>query len=345
MNKKLLAVAVGAAMIAGATAATAGEAELYGKIHMSIDSMDNGASGAAGDDGIFVSSNSSRLGIKGSEDLGNGLSAIYKYEMQTDYSSQKIAGNRNAYLGLKGGFGQVIAGRHDMPFKTVGRKFDLFGDTIGDNRAITRLKIGGDDWADRRDNVVMYSGTFGAVSLDVALGQEESTDKGADNALGLTYKEGPIKVMFAHESHGKGNLTSGTKDSTGDVLAGAYSMGNMMFAAGYMTIGNLDGSDVDVNGYTLAASMKSGANTFKFQWTNGEADCTGCTKTAANQLSLGVDHAFSKNTTGYLVYSQIDNEDNVDFNFSDTGHDATVTASPNDGDSPSGFSLGLVHKF
>ena len=116
MNKKLLAIAVGAAMIAGATAATAGEAELYGKIHMSIDSMDNDVAddpltvANESQDGIFVSSNSSRLGIKGSEDLGNGLSVVYKYEMQTDYSSVKLDGSRNAYAGLKGGFGQVELG-------------------------------------------------------------------------------------------------------------------------------------------------------------------------------------------------------------------------------------------
>jgi len=336
MNKKLLAVAVGAAMIAGASAATAGEAELYGKIHMSIDSMDNGASGVDKSDGIFVSSNSSRLGIKGSEDLGNGMSVVYKYEMQTDYSSVKLDGSRNAYAGLKGGFGQVIAGRHDMPFKNVGRKFDLFGDTIGDNRAITRLKVGGDDWADRRNDLVMYSGNFGAVSLDVALGQEENTDKGSDMGLDLFYKQGPITVAFVHETHGKGNLTLGTKDSSGDMLAGSYSMGNMMFAAGYLSIGNLGGaSDLDVTGWTLAASMKSGANKFKLQYTNGEADCTGCTGTDGSILALGVDHAFSKSTTGYLMYAAIDNGNNIDFSFSDTGHDATVTASPNDGDSPS----------
>jgi predicted porin len=171
MNKKLLAIAVGAAMVAGATAATAGdEPTFYAKIHMSIDSMDNGGTGDAAD-GIFVSSNSSRFGFKGAADLDGGLKAVYKYEISTDYTGG-LAGNRNAYLGLKGGFGQIIAGRHDMPFKTVGRKFDLFGDTIGDNRAVTRLgsKLdfggglkSGDDWADRKSDVIMYTNKIGAV--------------------------------------------------------------------------------------------------------------------------------------------------------------------------------------
>ena len=356
MNKKLLAMAVGAALVAGATAATAGdEPTFYGKIHMSIDSMDNDATlDADAQDGIFVSSNSSRLGIKGAVDLDGGLKAVYKYEMSTDYSSagkasadkQGLNGNRNAYLGLKGGFGQVIAGRHDMPFKTVGRKFDLFGDTIGDNRAITRVKVDGDDWADRRDNVVMYTNKFGAVGVKIALGQEENTDKGGDTGIGIDYKQGPIKVMFANETHGKGNLTGGTKDSTGNMIAGSYGMGNMTFAAGYMAISDVTGAaGVDVSGYTLAAAMKSGMNTFKFQYTGAEIDCTGCTKTAGTLLALGVDHKLGKNTTAYAVYAAISNDDNVGFGFGDTGHAGTVGDSTSDGDSPSGFSLGMIHKF
>ena len=356
MNKKLLAMAVGAALVAGATAATAGdEPTFYGKIHMSIDSMDNDATLAAdAQDGIFVSSNSSRLGIKGAVDLDGGLKAVYKYEMSTDYSSagkasadkQGLNGNRNAYLGLKGGFGQIIAGRHDMPFKTVGRKHDLFGDTIGDSRAIMRVKDSGDDFADRRDNVVMYTNTFGAVGVKVALGQEEGTDDAGDTGIGITFKQGPMKVMFANETHGTANLTGGTKDSTGNILAGSYKMGNMTFLAGYMAISDATGAaGVDVTGYTLAGVMKSGMNSFKLQYTGAEVDATGLTDSAASILALGVDHKLGKNTTAYAVYAAISNDDNVDFNFSDTGHAGTVGASTTGGDSPSGFSLGMIHKF
>ena len=351
MNKKLLAIAVGAAMVAAATAATAGNAPtFYGKIHLSIDSMDNDAASPNDDDGIFVSSNSSRLGIKGSEDLGGGLSAVYKYEMSTNYSNSGLAGNRNAYLGLKGGFGQVIAGRHDMPFKTIGRKHDLFGDAIGDNRAVSRLKFDGDDWADRRDNVLMYTNKFGAVGLKIAYGSEESANDDnkdtADIGIGIDFKQGPLGVMFVHETHGKGNLTGGdNKESTGISLMGSYGMGNMKFLAGYSNITDVGGNDgVDHDLFTLGAAMKSGKNTFKVQYTMGEFDCTGCSDVATSIAALGVDHKFTKNTTGYAQYAVIDNDDNVDFAFSGTGHDGTVAAG-GDGDSPSGISVGMIHKF
>lgn len=366
MNKKLLAMAVGAALVAGATAATAGdEPTFYAKIHVSVDSLDNGGTGDAAD-GLFVSSNSSRFGFKGAADLDGGLKAVYKYELFTDYAtadkvdgakdklSGGILGNRNAYLGLKGGFGQIIAGRHDMPFKTVGRKHDLFGDTIGDNRAVTRLgsklDFGGgvksaDDWADRRSNVIMYTNKIGAVGVKLAYAPEEAGKDTVDTGIGIDYKQGPLKAMFAYESHGKGNLKGfGTAadvedDSTGWILAGTYKMGSATIAAGYGEITSLDGVDgADGDITTLGAAMKSGMNTFKLQYTATDLDGDGATITA-----LGVDHKLGAKTTVYAVYAAVSNDAGIPMGFAGTGHDGTVGNVA--GEDASGFSLGMIHKF
>lgn len=357
MNKKLLAIAVGSAMVAAATAATAGdEPTIYAKIHVSIDSMDNGGStpSADSDDGIFVSSNSSRLGIKGAVDLDGGLKAVYKYEMSTNYSTagkasedkQSLNGNRNAYLGLKGGFGQIVAGRHDMPFKTVGRKADLFGDTIGDHRSVTRGKVGGDDYADRRNNVLVYTNKFGAVGFKLAYAPEEAGKDTSDMGLGLTFKQGPLKVMFAHETHGSGNLT-GTEDSTGDMLTGAYKMGSATVLAGYGQISDLGGNSGDAGQatmWTVGGKMKSGMNTFKLQYTTAETDVTDSDSAI---LALGVDHKLGKKTSVYAVYAAISNGDAGGAAFTNTGHDSTVGASTGGAtvEDSSGFSLGMIHKF
>jgi predicted porin len=346
MNKKLLAIAVGAALVAVATAATAGdEPTFYGKIHMSIDSVDNGGS-VDGDDGLFVSSNSSRLGIKGAVDLDGGLKAVYKYEMSTNYSTADLAGNRNAYLGLKGGFGQVIAGRHDMPFKTVGRKHDLFGDTIGDHRAVTRAKLSGDDWADRRDDLIMYTNKFGAVGVKVAYGSEEKTKDSSDLGIGLDFKQGPLSVMYAHETHGTAPLTAGTEDSSGDILAGTYSMGSMTFAAGYAAMSDVGGTTADIGqvaAYTLGGAFKSGMNTFKLQYTSAETDVS---DTASTILAVGVDHKLGKKTTIYAVYASISNDALMSNSFNSSGgHDKTYNNPSVAGDDSTGISVGMIHKF
>lgn len=345
MNKKLLAIAVGAAMVATATVATAGEPTFYGKIHMSVDVLDNNDPAAGADaDGMYISSNSSRLGIKGAVDLDGGLKAVYKYEMSTDYDQNALAGSRNAYLGLKGGFGQVVVGRHDMPFKTVGRKHDLFGDTIGDHRAVTRGKIGGDDWADRLDSVLMYTNKFGAVGLKVMYGVEDDNgDDTEDLGIGINFKQGPLKVMFANETHGNGG-GAGVKDSTGNILAGTYKINNITIAAGYGAISDIGGtSGVDGTAMTLGAAMKNGMNTFKLQYTAMEVDAAG-TKDESTMTAVGVDRKLSKKTSVYAVYAMIANDDGNSFGVnSGGGHGSTLDGVA--GEDSGGFSVGMIHKF
>ena len=75
MNKKLLAAAVAAAV---ASPVAFAESTVYGKFHTSIDAIDYDTTG---EDNYEVNSRASRLGFKGSEDLGGGLKAIYQLEL------------------------------------------------------------------------------------------------------------------------------------------------------------------------------------------------------------------------------------------------------------------------
>ena len=75
MNRKLLALAVTAALAAPMAAQAA--PTVYGQLNLSIDMVDAESLGV---DAWEVNSNSSRLGVKGEEALGNGYSAVYKAE-------------------------------------------------------------------------------------------------------------------------------------------------------------------------------------------------------------------------------------------------------------------------
>jgi predicted porin len=101
MNKKLLSMAVAAAMVAP-TAAMA-EAILYGKLHMSIDwASVEGADtsgvnpkkfdgwGLNGGGSLPGVSRANRIGVKGSEDLGNGMKAIYQVEFGIQMTEEGI---------------------------------------------------------------------------------------------------------------------------------------------------------------------------------------------------------------------------------------------------------------
>ena len=175
-NKRLLAVAVAGALAAPSVGFAQGGPTLYGQAHVSVDWLENDF-----DNSLNASNNSSRIGVKGSYDLGGGLDAIYKFEWGvrvTDAASDGSAlSRRNQYAGLKSDtFGTLFAGRHDTPVKIIGRKVDLFWSTqLGQNRSLTATEDGGLGFDQRLDNVIAYvSPNFGPVHAFVLY----STDTG-----------------------------------------------------------------------------------------------------------------------------------------------------------------------
>lgn len=140
MNKKLVTLAVAAALAAPAVAMA--DATLYGKLNVGINYVDQneGFKGWGLSDNQVIKSAfnnqylgiynpfittpqgpSNRLGVKGSEDLGNGLKAIYQIELGFSISDSLNNGAvnneaitmRNTFVGLAGNFGTVLMGRHD----------------------------------------------------------------------------------------------------------------------------------------------------------------------------------------------------------------------------------------
>lgn len=343
MNKKLLAVAV-AGILAAPLAAQA-EVNIYGKMHLSVDSLDNDADGAANQDGMFVSNNSSFIGFKGSEDLGGGLKAIWQLEQGVDPNGD--AGNntfatRNSFVGLAGGFGAALIGRHDSPFKIVGRQVDLFGDQIGDARNIT--SDGGATWDLRVPNVAVYvSPNMNGFQGVLAYVVEDGTDDADAWSANATYSNGPLWVGLAYELHGEALNPAGTEEETGWRLGASYTMGAIKVTGLYQTltdIAGVDGRDRDT--YGLGAAYSFGNNAVKAQWyAADELDDTD--ETGANMWAIGLDHNFSKATTAYVAYAQTDNDDAATFSMAGGGHGDSIATTA--GNSPSGFSVGLMHKF
>jgi len=171
MKKQLVSLAVAAAL-ASPLAAQAGT-QIYGKLHVSIDKRQDDS---AATDGWDVVSRASRLGFKGSEDLGNGLKAIWKLEFQiamadadgviTGESGNSLVKARNMYVGLAGGWGTFLYGRHDTPFKISTGRLDKFADTLADYNG----PIGPGFQDIRADNAIAYiTPSFGGLTIAAAI--------------------------------------------------------------------------------------------------------------------------------------------------------------------------------
>jgi predicted porin len=155
-----------------------------------------------------------RIGVKGSEDLGNGLKAIYQVEFGinlNDTNNRLISNSdaityRNTFVGLAGNWGTALVGRHDTPLKISTGRLDLFADTMADYNGT----VGFQDL--RVDNVVAYiSPSFGGFSFAGAivpgggssgtsgLNINEDSISGA-YSLAAIFNNGPFYASVAYES-------------------------------------------------------------------------------------------------------------------------------------------------
>jgi predicted porin len=326
MNKKLVAAAIAAAMAAPAAYA---EVTIYGKVHMSVDFVDaNNAVGANDMDGI--ADRDSRIGFKGSEDLGNGLKAVWKTEwnVQFDGGNQTVNNSRDNYLGLATNFGTfLLAGNINHPYKSAFGKYDFFADTLADWDDTIEMED------NRADNAIVYispsfSGfkfTGASVAAEGANGQDSLMDA---YSLAVNYSGGGLMAAAAYEDISDVPATgqSGKKFRIG----AGYKMDAFAVAATYEDVEDVDAVvGVDATRWTIQGSFAMGNNKLKAMYGNEDHDTRGDN----DAWAIGVDHSFSKRTTAYALY--------VD---SDIGlrNKSNGASTPAGG---SGFSIGMVHSF
>lgn len=163
MQKKLIALAI--AGLATAPAFAQSNVTIYGVADGTFENVRaSGATTADADDATRlnrnrVSSNSSLIGFKGSEDLGNGLKAIYQFETSVSLDNGGLGSGRDTFVGLSSNFGTVVLGKLTHPVRAIGNKIDfnpgatgigyagsMYGEFLG-------LKTGTDD---RAPNAIAY---------------------------------------------------------------------------------------------------------------------------------------------------------------------------------------------
>jgi predicted porin len=214
-------------------------------------------------------SRANRVGVKGSEDLGNGLKAVYQVEFGVqlaDTNGNVASGSdnvtmRNSFVGLAGDWGTFLVGRHDTPLKISTGKLDLFSDTMADYNGT----VGFQDI--RADNVVAYiSPSFSGLSFAGAVVAPGGTELGGSNinadslaeaySLALIYKNGPWYASAAYESISN-EMYMGDGTSLAGNSACLLSDGTPTLTCSYLkndfTKWRLGLGILDWNGFTLAA--------------------------------------------------------------------------------------------
>jgi len=378
MNKKLLAVAVAGAFIAPAAFADSSAVTIYGNVGMSIDRVDGGSGTTnTAESRTRVSSNNSYIGFKGTEDLGNGLSAIWQLESAYAFDNQTrndttntdsvgAIGSRNTFGGLSSKtLGTLTLGNQESPMKTSIAKLDQFGNTIADYRGL----IGPNT---RIESSILYV-TPNFSGFDAKIGYGARNEAGNDNGAGqknpsywsgnVSYNNGPIFAAIAYENE-KAVTVSTTVGSVPTVdtkqtttrLGFGYSFGAGKVGVGYNTTklhNNLTSASTKVNGWLLSGSFNvSKAVILKAQYQH-DSDTKGnaTSSEGAKQWTIGADYLLSKRTKLYALYTVLNNDTNSSRALgkngtvlgSNTGI-ATVSAAAA-GQDPKALSIGMVHSF
>ncbi len=306
----------------------------------------------------------SRIGVKGVEDLGNGLKAVFNYEMGFDAidgalkenGSSGVGFGRRAVVGVQGGFGSVLLGRDYTPL------FNLLGASSVDGLSSFET-VSGDIRTDRT-NGIHYAGNFSGVGVQAFAGynRDKKTTNGTLNSdlktqgygLGVSYANGPFMVgLAAQEFKNKSKGTQTSKRSEAGVGA-SYDFGAAKLFANYVQLRAHGQAAVEYAGdvgapYTAFDKVKSeeanigvrvpfGAASVMAGYGHNRAkayingDQVG--KAKGNDWIVGANYAFSKRTD---VYARVGRSD--DMKFKDTGGvDAGSSKSDN-------YAIGLRHKF
>lgn len=255
MNKKLIAAAVTSALAVPAVASAAdSEVSVYGRINNAIQYTDkSGQSGVWGLRNVV-----SRIGMRAKSDLGNGLSAIGRYEFFT-YTNQEgqfdsvggkgrggINDTRLGYVGLSGAWGAV----------TIGNQWSAFYDTVGTHLDPTYSlgyflysSVMGGPY--RTSNTVKYANTFGPVYLELDVRMSQNDQTGANVVPTTGQGANADEEVLGRDSGGNEDEIDGTG------LGISWAIGDNFTLAG---VYDVDKKPVNDNKRTaVAAKYTSGA--------------------------------------------------------------------------------------
>ncbi|SDP23155.1 Outer membrane protein (porin) [Ralstonia sp. 25mfcol4.1] len=291
----------------------------------------------------------SRWGLRGAEDLGGGLRAVFALESGFSVDDGKSTQNnrlfgRQAWIGLSNAYGTLTLGRHTTAMYDFGVQFDPMGIS-------TRYSIGAQDSAfqSRADNSIKYAGKFGPVSAKLMYSAGADGTSGVNGEVpgnykvgrefggSLAYESGPLAIAVVYDEV-NGNTVATDQDKTRKAaVSGTYQFGPVKSYLGYR--------------YARFMTPPT-SQTTNLYWAGAQWDITpawSLTGAAYYQdfrnsgadpwlFIVSADYSLSKRTDVYLNLAYTKNKDGSDLG---TGGFGTTVAGKNQ----TGVLMGIRHKF
>jgi len=272
------------------------DGKVYGKLNTAIIMEDSND----GDD-TYLSNWSSRLGFKGKTELEHGLAAIYQLEYgidpdetAEDEANHQIFKQRNAFIGLEGVFGQILAGTHDTPLKKTQGSIDMF-DRLpqGDFKYVI---VG----QERITDLVHYtSPKMAGFTVKAATQLQENGDGENGTSVSATYEEGAIFAAIGYDDQVNDSATKY------DAVRVAFQYKGDGFTAGavYSMSEESEGDSDSKEGFIVSGSYKIDAYNLKAQYGAGDEVDEG-----VQLFALGVDYKLGDKTKLFAYGSTYEND-------------------------------------
>lgn len=342
--------------VCGTSAAMAqSSVTLYGRVNTSVESHKLGTTSASG-----MVQNSSFIGFKGVEDLGNGLKAGFVLESQfnSDNGSGTTANggvdfSRNSEVNLAGNFGMLRLGTYDpASYLATADYISMHNhDTGTSSDQLYQVHSAS------ANKIAYRSPELAGFTAEIQYGFGEKANIGKNNHnrgawdLGLNYANGPLGLGFGYskEKYRDDTILTGNNNKSNDQYAfrASYAIGDLTLGAYYQRNQKEEtvGAKEKANVYRLSAMYKIGASELHANYgraDNKKLNGVKQANTKASQWTLAYNYNLSKRTKVYALYTNIDNAANADY-----GHGKFVGSSTGarSGDDLRAFGVGVRHLF
>jgi predicted porin len=315
---------------------------------------------------------SSRLGVRGTEDLGGGLRAGFWLEAGLSLDNGTVGGgnggatanaagtavagnpapsatsgaffNRRSTVSLIGGFGEIRLGRDYTPTFWNHTVFDPFGtngvasQTNIISPAPTVAPTGTTQTLVRANNSVGYflpsglGGLYGQIMI--AAGENQPLGN-KYQGFRVGYAAGPVNFAAAYGVTKKAGAMDG--DLKAMNLGGSWNLGFMVLMGQYHSY--KQSSVNELTNMMIGATVPVGAGVVKASYGKTDRTLTGGAEPGATQLGLGYTHDLSKRTTLYGHFSRVSNDAGLAYTAGDRGPAMTA------GKDSTGYEFGIRHSF
>ena len=301
MKRSIFLAAV--ATLAAGSALAQSSVTVYGRLNVTAERFR-----ANNQTTFLMNDNQSRIGFKGSEDMGGGLKASFliehRFRADTGAQSGATFWGAESWVGLEGGFGKVRLGNFFVTdaYFTTADYISMHNHDTGTSSDAFYLYKGLP-----ANNMISYtSPSMSGLVMSAQLGLSENTQRGRTYVVAANYDTGPLHLGASYELVGAG--LNGAKPKEYGLRA-LYELGDFTFGGYFIRNEDAFGRNTTRNSVRGSVMYAMGPGELHFNY--GKAygvKGNGVNNDDGSQFTFAYNYNLSKRTKAYTYYTRVNDD-------------------------------------